>query len=175
VKTDSAFTPEQIIKNNNALVHSIVKSYQNKGIDTDDLVQEGYIGLLEAYKHYDTSSNAKFSTYAVYWIKKYILQALENNYNTGHMSLTTVSNGRLADYSTSTNISGNSDKDNTTLKLSTDMPDIEQKVIRLNLECGLTLKEISSKLGITTERVRQIKQKALRRIKIDLAKSPDFS
>ncbi len=168
MKTDFAPTPEQIIKNNSALVHSIVKPYQNKGIDTDDLVQEGYIGLLEAYKHFNKSSNAKFSTYAVYWIKKYILKALENNYNTCHMSLSTVSNSQLTDYNNSTKISGKAN-DYTELKLSTDMPDIEQKVIRLSFEHGLTLKEISSKLGITTERVRQIKQKALRRLKIDHA------
>lgn len=158
---------EQIIKENSALVYAIAKSYQNKGIDTEDLVQEGFIGLLEAYKHFDASQNVKFSSYAVYWIKKYILQALENNYNASHMSITTVSDSQLADYDTSTKISDKTDNEYTGLKLPTDMPDIEQKVIRLSVEHGLTFKEISSKLGITTEQVRQIKQKALRRIKID--------
>lgn len=158
---------EQIIKENSALVHAIAKSYQNKGIDTEDLVQEGFIGLLEAYKHFDASQNIKFSSYAVYWIKKYILQALENNYISSHMPITTVSDSQLADYDTSTKISDKADNEYTGLKLPIDMPDIEQKVIRLSVEHGLTFKEISSKLGITTEQVRQIKQKALRRIKID--------
>ena len=56
---------EQLIVSNIALVKSIVKGYLGRGIDYDDLVQIGSIGLLKAIKGYDESYNVRFSTYAV--------------------------------------------------------------------------------------------------------------
>ena len=60
------------------LVISIAKRYQNKGLDFDDLVQEGYIGLLKAKTKFSNDHNVKFSTYATYWIKQAIIRAIEN-------------------------------------------------------------------------------------------------
>jgi RNA polymerase sigma factor (sigma-70 family) len=167
VKIDSTLTTEQVIIEYSALVHSIAISYQNKGIETDDLVQEGYIGLLEACKHFDVSQKVKFSTYAVYWIKKYILQALEKEYNSNYKAPRVEDRDLELVFNAVDKISGKADNDNSNFNLTPDMPLIEQKVIRLSYEQCLPLKDISIKLGISTERVRQIRQKALRRLKSD--------
>lgn len=56
---------DKIVRNNMALVWSIVKRFYNRGFETDDLVQIGCIGLVKAIKKFDKSYNVKFSTYAV--------------------------------------------------------------------------------------------------------------
>ena len=66
------------ILKNKGLVISIAKRYQGKGLDFDDLVQEGYIGLIKAEKGYKPDKGTKFSTYATYWIKQSIIRAIEN-------------------------------------------------------------------------------------------------
>ncbi|MCD6222044.1 sigma-70 family RNA polymerase sigma factor, partial [bacterium] len=58
------------------LIKSIASRYKKEGISFEDLVQEGFLGLLEAEKRFDSSKKVKFSTYAFYWIKKRILEAV---------------------------------------------------------------------------------------------------
>jgi len=67
-----------LIKEHKGLVVSMAKRYQGKGLDLEDLVQEGYIGLLTAQKKYKEDKGTKFSTYASYWIKQAIIRAIEN-------------------------------------------------------------------------------------------------
>ena len=72
----------ELIKQNKGLVISIAKRYQGRGLELDDLMQEGYIGLLEAWRRYDIGylsddgKSCKFSTYATYWIKQAITKAI---------------------------------------------------------------------------------------------------
>ena len=65
-----------IVENNTLLVINIAKKFQNRGLDLDDLIQEGSIGLLKAIQRYDFNKGATFSTYATYWIKESIFNAV---------------------------------------------------------------------------------------------------
>jgi len=68
----------KIIKENKGLVISIAKRYQHRGLDMDDLIQEGYIGLLLANARFKENMGTKFSTYASYWVRQTIVRAIEN-------------------------------------------------------------------------------------------------
>jgi len=68
----------KLIKENRGLVVSIAKRYTHRGLEMDDLIQEGYIGLLLAQSRYKDNMGTKFSTYASYWIKQTIVRAIEN-------------------------------------------------------------------------------------------------
>lgn len=62
----------EFIKKNDRLVRVIVNQYQTKGIKKQDLMQEGYLGLIEAAKRYDPCIGVQFTSYASWWIRKYI-------------------------------------------------------------------------------------------------------
>jgi RNA polymerase sigma factor (sigma-70 family) len=59
-----------------ALVNNIAKSFLGRGMEYEDLVGYGFVGLLIACQKYDLSYNCKFSTYGTYWIRNYIQRAL---------------------------------------------------------------------------------------------------
>jgi len=63
---------------NVGLVYHIVKSFINRGVDEEDLVQEGMIGLLKSADRFDTGRGVKFSVYAYHWIIKYIKRAISS-------------------------------------------------------------------------------------------------
>jgi RNA polymerase primary sigma factor len=67
---------EKLIKANLRLVVKIAGSFQNMGLDIEDLISEGNIGLALSANKFDANKGAKFSTYAAIWIKKYIRKAL---------------------------------------------------------------------------------------------------
>lgn len=54
------------------LITKLAHIYRQPGIEVDDLIQEGYLGLLEAKKRFSPEKGAQFTTYAVWWIKKYM-------------------------------------------------------------------------------------------------------
>ncbi len=56
---------KELVESNMGLVYSIVKRFVNRGVETEDLIQIGALGLVKAVKKFDTSFNVKFSTYAV--------------------------------------------------------------------------------------------------------------
>ena len=68
---------EKIANDYLPLVKSIANKYAHLGVPTEDLEQEGMIGLLEAADKFRDDKGAKFSTYATYWIKKKILAAID--------------------------------------------------------------------------------------------------
>ncbi len=66
----------EFIRSNLRLVVSIAKRYQHRGVELADLVQEGNIGLLHAIERFDWRRGYKFSTYATWWIRKGVAQAV---------------------------------------------------------------------------------------------------
>ena len=71
-----------LITNNVRLVMNIANHYKNRGIAFDDLVSEGYIGLIKAADKFDPSKGNKFSTYATYWIRQAITRAISDQSRT---------------------------------------------------------------------------------------------
>lgn len=69
---------DALTQHNLRLVVSIAKRYQGKGMNFQDLIQEGNIGLMTAAKKYDAEKGFRFSTYATYWIKQAISRAMIN-------------------------------------------------------------------------------------------------
>ncbi|MBL7784901.1 MAG: sigma-70 family RNA polymerase sigma factor [Chitinophagales bacterium] len=67
---------EQIIKANLRFVVSVAKSYQNQGMSLNDLINEGNLGLMKAARRFDATRGFKFISYAVWWIRQSILQAM---------------------------------------------------------------------------------------------------
>ena len=67
---------ERLIKANLRFVVSVAKQYQNLGLSLSDLINEGNIGLIEAARSFDQTRGFKFISYAVWWVRRNIVQAL---------------------------------------------------------------------------------------------------
>ena len=143
------------------LVVDIVNKYKYLGVPREDLIQEGLIGLMEAEKRYDNSKNTKFSSYAVFWIKKYILAAIDRE------KKGSLDSGEYKEDLIKIDKPVPQVRTSQYLNLPKDMPKQERLVLRALYEEEKTLKEISIALNITREKVRQLKEKALRRLRAE--------
>lgn len=155
----STLSPERIVAEYKSLVSFYAAKYCRYGLSREDLEQEGNLGLLEAYKRFDREQNSSFATYASFWIKKYILQALdlESKHTSNHSEFTESSMPEPSQQPLS--------ESSQTLTLPSSMPALEQEVLRLSFEQTKSLQEIASQLNLSAEKIRQLKAKALRRLR----------
>jgi len=223
---------EKLTKANLRFVVSVAKQYQNQGLSLGDLINEGNLGLIKAAKRFDETRGFKFISYAVWWIRQSILQALAEQSRIVRLPLNRVgalnkigkkfseleqayerepSASELAkeldmtlyEVADTLKISGRhvsvdapftQGEDNRLLDVIKDdhqpppdstligeslkvevrralstLSEREAEVIRLyfglDRDHSLTLEEIGEKFHLTRERVRQIKEKAIRRLR----------
>lgn len=69
---------QKLVESNMRLVINIAKSYRNRAIPLEDLIQEGAIGLMQAAERFDPDKGFRFSTYATHWIRQSIGRAIDN-------------------------------------------------------------------------------------------------
>lgn len=232
IKQGDQIALEKLTKANLRFVVSVSKQYQNQGLSLPDLINEGNLGLIKAAQRFDETRGFKFISYAVWWIRQSILQALaeqsrivrlplnqvgslnkinkafskleqefERAPNANELSkMLDIPEDKVAD---TMRISGRhvsvdapfvEGEDNSLLdvlvnndspKADTDLlheslqreierslstlTERERDVIMLffgiGKQHGLTLEEIGAKFDLTRERVRQIKEKAIRRLR----------
>ncbi len=222
---------EKLIKANLRFVVSVAKQYQNQGLSLPDLINEGNLGLVKAAEKFDETRGFKFISYAVWWIRQSILQALAEQSRIVRLPLNQVgslnkinkvmarfeqehertpSSDELAKeldiprekVADTLRVAGrhvsvdapfaegednslldvlpnsdspNADKGLLNESLSTEidraletLTDRERDIIKYFFGIGsseMTLEEIGEKFDLTRERVRQIKEKAIRRLR----------
>jgi RNA polymerase primary sigma factor len=223
---------EKLTKANLRFVVSVSKQYQNQGLTLPDLINEGNLGLIKAAKRFDETRGFKFISYAVWWIRQSILQALAeqsrivrlplnkigsiNKINKAYaileqkferpptaeeiselveLSITEVkqslkNTGRHismdaplieGEDSSLYDVMGSEDSPNPDAELMLESlreeirraldtltpreADVVSSYFGLNGGHAMTLEEIGEKFDLTRERVRQIKEKAVRRLK----------
>src|SRR3954471_5813104 len=70
---------ETMIESNLGLVRAIARAFRGTSLPFDDLVQDGTVGLIQAVERFDHRRGVKFSTYAAWWIRRGILDAIDNS------------------------------------------------------------------------------------------------
>lgn len=114
-----------------------------------------------AERNYNSQKNTEFSTYATFWIKKMMLKYINKN---KPLETEEIDENRFYYYENYDNVI-NKNSDNLNQIVNALELDIEQRVFRLFFTEGLPLDEVSKILNIRREKVRQIKEKILRKLK----------
>ena len=79
IKAGDIKAQDQLVKANLRFVISVAKQYVGRGLDVEDLVSEGNLGLIKAAQKFDETRGIKFISFAVWWIRQSILQSLADN------------------------------------------------------------------------------------------------
>lgn len=171
-------------------VIDVAKLYKGKGISFDELICQGNVGLLKAAEKFDYRKDIRFISYAVWWIKQYIYEALKKEFKvTGNITefekeitlTTSIDFDSMNDCDDWTSyIKQDFDEDNeftdkkqqedTVNKLVSTLDEREQNIIMsyfgLNEKSEtVSLTDLSVKYNISIERIKQIKNKALRKMR----------
>lgn len=179
---------DKLIKSNLKFVALIAKRYIGMGLSYSELISEGNIGLIKAIDKFDATLGYKIITYSVWWIKQSILEALEkrnlipseeiiNENIYDDVSSDDIFNKKTINYNDINHyLLNNTDEDedriykkNIIKKLTSNLNKREKEII--NNYYGLdgnkphTLEDIGDNMGLTKERVRQINDKALKKIR----------
>ncbi len=155
---------DAIIRQYEDLAYSIAHSYRHVKVPQEDLRQEALIGIVEAARHFDPNRKVKFSTYAVWWIKRRIFALIADERQS---SLNAV---ELMEEKEDLLVAGHPTPsqdapDDDALSLPDSMPAIERQVIIQSYQNHLTIREIGRLLNLSNESVKQLRQKALRRLR----------
>ena len=163
---------DKLTRANLRFVVSVAKQYQNQGLSLPDLINEGNLGLIKAAQKFDETRGFKFISYAVWWIRQSILQALAEQSRIVRLPLNQV--GSLLDVLQNDD-SPMADQSLNQESLSKEVDralnqlhERERDILKMFFGIGcqeMTLEEIGAKFDLTRERVRQIKEKAIRRLK----------
>lgn len=158
----------RLVEENMGFVVAMAKQYTGKGLPLDDLVSEGYIGLIKAAEKYDGTKGAKFTSYAAGYVRKSIMQALagsDRRYNDNASTrIETMPGGGAA---TDNGAELGAAADGITAALDC-LNERERDVVVHCFGIGMpqmTFAEIGDKLGMSRERVRQIRKKAIRHLR----------
>lgn len=157
---------DRLIEKNLRFVVTIARSYQGKGLSMDDLISEGNLGLMKAAAKYDARRGIRFVNYAVVFVRQNIEKALERESDEQRMESSQEPQSRPVDEK----------KEAVFEDALVLLNEREQQVIRLyyGLQCdALTMAEIGEKMGLKRERVRQIRDRALRRLKVGMRKGQE--
>jgi RNA polymerase primary sigma factor len=79
IKDGDEIAKERLIKSNLRFVITVAKQYQHSGLPLHDLINEGNLGMIKAAEKFDETKGFKFISYAVWWIRQSILQAINSN------------------------------------------------------------------------------------------------
>lgn len=82
---------ERLVMSNLRFVVSVAKQYQNHGLSLEDLINEGNLGLIKAAEYFDETKGFKFISYAVWWIRQSVLQAIAENARLVRLPLNKIS------------------------------------------------------------------------------------
>lgn len=85
IKQGSIRARNQLVTANLRFALDVAKRFQGRGVPLDDLISAANLGLLEAAKRFDASNGARFITYAVWWIRRYIFKALSGEQHLIHL------------------------------------------------------------------------------------------